>query len=325
MKCLLAFLFVAAACAQQAGRFELLANYRGLGGLVGTTTGPGATAGSELYYASYLYDENTIGVISIDPESGATEVFANPVQAEYGARNLVAGPDGNLYLGTLPTAHFLKLDRRLGKLIDLGRPSATEEYIWDIAFGSDQRLYGVTYPNCKLVRYDPSSGRLEDLGRLDATEQYARWIVSSGDGFLYVGIGTSRANIAAYNVRTGEHREILPADAQKTGIAKVTRGQDGKLYGSIGERAFRLEGWTAKELAANEKPSKPAPDRLRDGRTLELTARTLTIVDGKTQAKVERHISYDGGSSALPDQFWPGRRTVWQHHPPHSFRQSRSG
>jgi streptogramin lyase len=298
MKCFLAFLFVATACAQQAGRFELLANYRGLGGLVGTTTGPGATAGSELYYASYLYDENTIGVISIDPESGATEVFANPVQGEYGARNLVAGPDGNLYLGTLPTAHFLKLDRKLGKLIDLGRPSATEEYIWDIAFGSDQRLYGVTYPNCKLVRYDPASGKLEDLGRLDATEQYGRWIVSSSDGFLYIGIGTSRANIAAFNVRTGEHREILPADAQKTGIAKVTRGQDGKLYGSIGERAFRLEGWTAKELAANEKPSEPAPDRLRDGRTLELTARTLTIIDEKTQAKVERHITYAG--EALP-------------------------
>lgn len=299
MKCFVAFLFAVVACAQQSGHFELLANYRGLGGLVGTATGPGKTAGSELYYASYLYDENTIGVISIDPETGATEVFANPAKGEFGARNLVAGPDGNMYLGTLAQAHFLKLDRKLGKLIDLGRPSPTEEYIWDVAFGSDHRLYGVTYPNCKLVRYDPASGRLEDLGRLDATEQYARWIVSSDDGFLYIGIGTSRANIAAYNVITGEHREILPADAQKTGMAKVTRGQDGKLYGAVGERAFRLEGWTATPLAAGQKPVEPSPDRLRDGRTLSLKDRILTITDEKTHSKVTRSISYDGEAMPL--------------------------
>ena len=298
MKYFVALVFAAMACAQQPGRFELLANYRGLGGLVGTAVGPGKTAGSELYYASYLYDENTIGVISIDPATGATEVFANPAPWEFGARNLVAGPDGNMYLGTLARAHFLKLDRKLGKLIDLGRPSPTEEYIWDIAFGSDQKLYGVTYPNCKLVRYDPASGTLEDLGRLDATEQYARWIVSSDDGFVYIGIGTSRANIAAYNVKTGEHREILPADAQITAIAKVTRGRDGKLYGTVGERAFRLEGWAATPLAAGQKPVKPAPDRLRDGRTLSLNDRVLTITDEKTHTKVERKVSYDG--EALP-------------------------
>lgn len=298
MKCLIALAFAAVACAQETGRFELLANYRGLGGLVGTAVGPGKTAGSELYYASYLYDENTIDVVSIDPETGATEVFANPAKGEFGARNFAAGPDGNMYLGTLPTAHFLKLDRKLGKLIDLGRPSPTEEYIWDVAIGADKRVYGVTYPNCKLVRYDPASGRLDDLGRLDATELYARWIVSSDDGFLYIGIGTSRANIAAYNIKTGEHREILPADAQITAIAKVTRGQDGKLYGSVGERAFLLEGWTATPLAASQKAVEPAPDRLRDGRALSLKDRVLTITDEKTHAKVERQISYDG--EALP-------------------------
>jgi len=298
VKYLVALAFAAIACAQTPGQFELLANYRGLGGLVGTAVGPGKTPGSELYYASYLYDENTIGVISIDPATGATEVFTNPAKGEYGARNLAAGPDGNMYLGTLARAHFLKLDRKLGKLIDLGRPSPTEEYIWDVAFGSDKRLYGVTYPGCKLVRYDPAQNKLEDLGRLDPTEQYARWVVTSKDGFVYIGIGTSRANIAAFNIKTGEHREILPAEAQITGIATVSRGRDGKLYGAVGKYAYRLEGWKAIPLAAGAKPVKPAPDHLRDGRTLELSGRTLTITNEKTHEKVTRQMTYEG--EALP-------------------------
>jgi hypothetical protein len=300
------FFFAIVACAQQpAGTFELVADYRGIGGLVASTVAPGTTAGSERLYASYLYMGKSFDVLSIDSDTGDTEVFHSPIAGEIGARSMTVGPDGNVYLGTLPNAHFLELDTKQRKLIDLGRPSATESYIWDVTFGSDNRLYGVTFPGCKLVRYDPHTGQLSDLGRLDPTEQYAHFIVGSGDEFLYIGIGYGKANIAAYNVRTGEHREILQPDAQTVGVARVYRGQDGNTYGLVGSRRFRLNKWTATELAPGQTapPASPwatgaAPKGLHGGRYPELSdnkgSLVLGITDPNTHAKVERQVHYQG-------------------------------
>ncbi len=284
---------------QSVGSFELMARYRGWGGRVASTVGPGPTPGSQRIYVSYLYFDSTLEVIAIDPETGSVVVFKNPAKGEFGARNITAGPDGNIYLGTLTHAHFLKLDVKQGKLLDLGRPSPTEQYILDVAFGSDKRLYGSTYPGCKLVRYDPATGRLADLGRMDPTEEYGQTIVGSKDGFLYVGVGTSKANIAAYNIRTGEHREILPPDAQVVGTAKVYRGQDGRLYGSIDKRVFLLDGWTAKELKPGQTATPAQPNVLRDGRTVEFEGRTIVVTNPKTRSKVVRKVAYEGRDLAL--------------------------
>jgi streptogramin lyase len=277
------------------GTFEKIASYRGLGGLVASSAGPGPAAGSERYYLSYLYLDNTIEVVSVDPATGAFEVFPNPAPGESGARCMVPGPDGNLYLGTLPTAHFLKLDTKTRKLIDLGRPSATEEYIWDVAFGTDGKLYGATYPHAKLVRYDPKSGKLEDLGRMDPVEQYARWIAGSSDGFVYIGIGTSRANIVAYEIATGKHREILPKDFQHVGMPAVYRGTDGKMYGHSDNDYFALSGFTCTPIAKAKAAPPALHDRLRDGRTVSADGRNLQLRDkaGKTTSV---RFEYEGNS-----------------------------
>src|SRR6185437_6189103 len=122
---LLLLLCVAPVCAQtpQSGSFQLLGRYRGWGGLVASAVAPGREPGSERLYASFLYNDSTIDVIAVDPGTGAAQVFHSPIAGDFGARNMAVGPDGNVFLGTLPHAHFLKLDRHLGKLIDLGQPS----------------------------------------------------------------------------------------------------------------------------------------------------------------------------------------------------------
>jgi hypothetical protein len=288
---LLIFVFSLSCFAQD---FERVAVYRGLGSLVASTVGPGPLAGSQRLYLSYLYVGNTLDVVAVDPETGAHKVFANPAPTESGARCMAAGPDGCIYLGTLPGAHFLKLDPKADTLVDLGRPSQTEEYIWDAAFGADKKLYGVTYPQAKLVRYDPASGKLEDLGRMDPTEMYAHYVAGSDDGFMYAGIGTSRANIAAYEIATGAHREILSAAFQRTGQARVYRGRDGRVYGVLGNDFFRLEGWRASPIKPAEAAARQPDDVLSDGRIISVSGRKLIITHPATHETARRDYDYAG-------------------------------
>lgn len=316
---LLALLLAALPLVAQTGRFELLATYKGLGALVASAVGPGPEEGSERFYLSYLYINNTIDVVAVDPDTGDFQVFANPAPSESGARCMVLGPNGRLYLGTLPGAHFLELDPKAGVLRDLGRPSATEQYIWDVAFGADGKLYGATYPQAKLVRYDPDSGALEDLGRMDPAEQYARYIAAGG-GFVYVGIGTSKADIAAYEIATGERRAILPAGFQTVGTARVYRGEDGEAYGVLGSQFFRLKGWSCTPIEAKEAPSAAPANRLAGGRTVSVSGRTIRVSGPRAGESVERRLEYPGndlpmfrigfgpdgvlyGSSVLPIHF----------------------
>jgi hypothetical protein len=238
--------------------------------------------------------DHTVDVVAVDPVTGQYQVFPNPATGESGARCIAVGPDGNVYLGTLPHAHLLKLDVKAGKLIDLGRPSQTEEYIWDVAFGHDGKLYGATYPQSKLVRYDPVSGAMEDLGRMDPVEQYAHFVAGSDDGFIYVGIGTSKANIAAYEIATGHHREILPVQFQKVGQASVYRGKDGNVYGKLGDEFFRLQGWNARKIAQSQ-AAQPVPlNQLKDGRTVRATDHTVRITTPSTGNVSEQPFGYPG-------------------------------
>ena len=278
----------------EAQGFRHVATYRGLGGLVASAVGPGQSPETERLYLSYLYVDHTIDVVAVDPNTGKDEVFSNPAPTESGARCMTVGPDGNLYLGTLPHAHFLKLDVKAGKLIDLGRPSQTEEYIWDVAFGRDGKLYGATYPQSKLVRYDPVSGAMEDLGRMDPVEQYAHFVAGSDDGFIYVGIGTSKANIAAYEIATGRHREILPAEFRKVGQASVYRGEDGKVYGKLGNEFFRLQGWTATQITEDQAGARVAPNRLKDDRRVSAAGHTIRVTTPSTGEISEHSFDYRG-------------------------------
>ena len=289
----------AAAVAGQPGTFEVLGVNRGLGSLVASTVGPGATEGSQRFYLSYLYLNKTIDVVAVDPATGDFQVFKNPAPSEYGARTMVAGPDGKIYLGTLPAAHILCLDPKAGTLADLGRPSSTEQYIWDLGFGADGKLYGATYPQSKLVRYDPASGVLEDLGRMDPTEQYAHYVAGSNDGFVYTGIGTSKANIAAYEIATGQHREILPTAYQVVGQAFVYRGQDGKTYGSLGSWYFRLDGWTATPISASQAAPQEVRNRLSDGRLVTVSDTSVMVTDPQTGAVARRTFNYRGNQLSI--------------------------
>jgi len=281
------------------GHFEKLATLRTLGLVVGQTVAPGPGGRGQRLYISYLYVNHTIDVVSVDPETGQFQVFTNPAASETGARTMITGPDGTVYLGTLTGAHFYRLDPKAGTLVDLGRPSATESYILALTFGSDGKLYGATYPSAKLVRYDPKTGKLEDLGRMDPVEDFAHYAAGSDDGFMYLGIGASKANIAAYRISTGEHREIAPEKSQTVGQAVVFRGSDGKVYGYIGPDWYRMDGWNAIPIEKTTAAPPILQNALSDGRTLAVTTNIVRITDPKSGAITERPFGYRGNELDL--------------------------
>lgn len=276
----------------QAEGFTLHARFVGIGGLLNTVVGPGPAPGSERLYAAHIYVGDRLDLVAVDPLTGETDVFPSPLATETGAWALAVGPDGHVYMGTLPNAHIFRLDWSQRALVDMGRPSPTEQYIWQLCVGADGKLYGCTYPNAKLVRFDPATARGEDLGRMDPKELYARHVAADDQGFIYVGIGFASRHLVAYEIATGEHRDILPPDLAGPGDCPVHRGDDGKVYATAGNVRLRLDGWTATVIPANQ--VRPAPPlKLADGRPVSYDGRTVTV-RAPASGTATRPVAYAG-------------------------------
>ncbi len=290
--------YLASAAAEAPHGFRLHARFTGIGGCLKQLVGPGPEPGSERLYASHIYGGDLLDVVAVDPLTGKCDVFSSPIPGEVGAWALALGPDGQVYVGTLPRAHVLRVDWKERKLVDMGRPSESEQYIWQLALGTDKKLYGCTYPQAKLVRFDPATGKGEDLGRMDDQEQYARTVAADDQGFVYTGIGMSTRHLAAYEIATGQHRDILPAQFAGTGACGVHRGDDGVVYATAGGQNLRLEGWNAVPIeAAQVRPEKPLT--LADGRAVAYASRKVTVRDAKTGAATEKPVEYAGRSQSL--------------------------
>ncbi|MBI2421551.1 MAG: PQQ-like beta-propeller repeat protein [Candidatus Hydrogenedentes bacterium] len=281
-----ALILALGATAELAAPFESLGIPVRKAGLMGTIVGPGPTEGSERIYINMRQDGGKLFLVSIDPETGATEQFQSPVGT--GAWGFMTGPDGRIYLGTHegPDANdsgmLLVFDpKQPEKQIQaIGKPSDTESYLWMFCTGADQKIYGCTFPGAKIVSYDPATGAMADHGVMDETQQYSRNICTGPDGMIYVGIGYGRANVVRFDPKTGAHESILPeqyrADPKQT-TASVWRGVDGAVYVSAismtagadgqpeaGSATLRVEKAGLVEVA--NAPAAVTHTTLRDGR-----------------------------------------------------------
>jgi len=306
------------AVAQPPG-FKLHGRFTGIGACLNTVVAPGPDGKSDYVYASHIYSD-TFEIVAINPATGKTDIFPCPLAGEVGAWALVVGPDKQVYAGSLPRAKVWRLDWKEHKLVDMGQPSPTEQYIWQLVVGTDKKLYGCTYPQAKLVRFDPATGQGEDLGRMNETELYAREIAADDKGFVYIGIGPSQRDLVAYEIATAKHQSILPAELAKPGWASVRRGANGVVYASVG-KWLRLDGFNAPVEVPAAEVSQPAPLQLADGRLVTYTGAALSLRDpatnqieahptgykGKAQAIFRLGLGPDGklyGSTAMPIHFF---------------------
>lgn len=258
-----------------ANTYSEIGQETGLGSVVNWAVGPGSNGQKEQVYISYKYAYSSFDLVEADPYTGEFQIHSSPIPGEWGANAELTGPDGNIYLGTLPHAHWVRYSPSTHTMTDLGSASSTEQYIWGSAIGADHKIYGVTYPNAKLVQLDPITQKITDLGRMDPVQQYARYIAASSDGFIYIGIGSAKSTVVAYNIATGQHKAILPYN--QTGFANVYTGKDNNTYAQLPDgTAYTLSGWTATPIVTSSLVRAQSV-ALSDGSTIGVSGTQINV------------------------------------------------
>lgn len=256
--------------------YSKVGQFTGLGEVVNWSVGPDSAGASQQIYISYKYYNGTFDLVAVDPYSGNFSVHPGPIQNEWGAQAEVTGPDGNIYLGTLPHAHWVEYNPKTNSMTDLGQPSSTETYIWAATLGTNNKIYGVTYPDAELVQLDPVTHKGSNLGRMDPTQHYARYIVASADGYLYIGIGSAKSTVVAYNIATGQHQAILPYN--QAGFAYVFMGNDNKIYAQLPDgTAYVLSGGKATAISPSSLPLVKPTSMLKDGSYASVSRNQITV------------------------------------------------
>lgn len=254
--------------AGKAGHFENLGVPIKSAGLFGAAVGVDEKE-NEVIYFNCSQPGGRLFLLQVNPKTGDSRQFEAPIGE--GARDLIVAPNHCVYLGTWEGGYLLKFNPKQPDrgLVSLGKPSATETYMWHFAIGNDGCVYTCTYPQARLIRHDPKTDQSEDFGRLDPTEMYARTVASSTNGFVYVGIGTVRAQIIQFNPKTGEKKSLIAEADRPAGTGLVFRGEDGAVYGRVTGRYFRCDA--DRLTALKDLPSIPNP-KLRDGREITSTS-----------------------------------------------------
>ena len=266
---------------------------------MGCVVGPNGRGGEALFF-NFNQLSGKLFLVQVDPDTGEARQFNAPEGP--GAWALVAGPDQRIYLGTWDGALILRFDpSQPDRGIEvLGKPSKTEDYLWQYDVGKDGWVYGCTYPQAKLVRFNPSSGVMEDLGRMHPTEMYARSLAVGPTGKVYVGIGTLRGDLVVFDPATRTHRSLLPEGlrgASGWGTVGVSRRTDGAVYAEYGTNLMRLDDETVTRVAV-------APERplmtLRDGRQVVSFERgKFSLKNPHSGAVVERRFQYAGAGDRI--------------------------
>lgn len=271
--------------------FSAIGTLTGIGYAVSSTMGP-ALGGTQRYYLSYYY-ANNLEIVAVD-EAGKIAVYPSPVSGEGAGYGITVGSDGNIYFGTSPHAHILRFNTASNQLEDVGHV-ANEQYVWSLTAGSDGKIYGCTSPSANLIRFDPRTGDLDDLGRMDSKEQYARFCVADRNGFIYIGLGSTTSNIAAYQISTGQHREIIPSSFLTIGFSQIVTDSDGNAHGKVGNQWFSLSGWSA--TPENSAPLQQPNNVFADGTQISISGTTMQL-KSSTGSTMTLPYTYQG--NALP-------------------------
>ncbi len=108
-----------------------------------------------------------------------------------------------------------------------------KEDIAGFGFGEDQNgfIYFGSYPSCRLFCYNAATKYITDYGKMDDSQMYMTYIAVDSTGWIYMGIGTEKRNLAAFNPQSGEKKQLCSDTERAIGSGYVHIGADGCVYG----------------------------------------------------------------------------------------------
>lgn len=148
---------------------------------------------------------------------------------------VVAGPDGNIYVGSYGTSAILRYDGQSGAFIDAFVPTGDGGLLnpTDILFHTDGNMYVASFGNNSVKRYHGTTGAFIDTfvatgsGGLSGTEAIAFGPI---DGHLYVASNRTDA-IKRYDGTSGAYiDDPIPSGSGFDEPHDLTFGPDGDLY-----------------------------------------------------------------------------------------------
>lgn len=174
----------------------------------------GATYGEDASGKDYIFAvaNGKPAVLNIIEVATGERVHSVPLEGASFAWGVDTDNNGNVYIAGSDKLYRYSIETQ--ELENLGRPLASENYLWRITVDEQGRVFGGTYPNGKVYMYDPETGEFTDYGTIVEGQQYVRSI-DTVHGKVYAGIGTGQAHLIEIDIETGEKREIqLPEEYQ---------------------------------------------------------------------------------------------------------------
>lgn len=266
--------------------------------------GPDAEGKPAMVYVVLFQSEGGFSLVQINPADGTSRQWRADDEATNSYGYVVSG-DGKIYIGSRGTFHRFDPTKPGKGLENLGRPAASEDWMWRIDEGTDGKIYGGTFPGAKLVSYDPATGVLTDHGTMHEGSNYASPLAAGKDGFIYVSVGTpTRSNVAAFKIADGTHRLVFPefqgpaprGEVEPFGRDHIFRAPDGVVYAVLGSGAYRLHNGAIEPVKMEDIP-RPEPARMADGRELAAvdSLGRCTLVNPASGEKEKLRFKYSMG------------------------------
>ncbi|MFC0529867.1 outer membrane protein assembly factor BamB family protein [Phytohabitans kaempferiae] len=169
--------------------------------LIGGTVAPGPAGEPVLWSASSGAPAH---LNAVDPATG--EAIARlDLPGASGSWAVDSAPDGSVYVGSYGDAKLFRWTAAEG-VVDLGKPIASESFVWDVTADERSILYGGTSPNGKLFSYDRGTGQFRDYGRLSPDHTYVRSLAVD-QGKIYAGTNPP-AKMFEVDTATGAKRQL---------------------------------------------------------------------------------------------------------------------
>jgi streptogramin lyase len=168
-------------------------------------------------------------LLVVDAATGKSEQITVPVRRSDSPFSVLLSSDNKWY--SLFGSRLFQFDPATRKF------TSTADTPPGMAMGTFEDASGVIwfglYPSAHLVSFDPKTQKLEDYGPLNQENwpQYPSYIARDSQGWVYMGIGTGRAQIIAFNPQTKESRKLIPEDKRPQGATgAVFLATDGQVY-----------------------------------------------------------------------------------------------